>query len=302
MTAPLPERFRRVLAHLDECGDELPDVAALAALAAYSPQHFHRQFRALFGINVQAYAQQRRLARAAERLAFRDTPVGEIAGDAGYANAESFARAFRRAVAQSPSEFREAPDWPALQAAVADSEALRRDHLAPASRGEEVRIVEAPPRRIALLMHRGAPATLGDSLRRFIAWRRAHGLPPSRSATFNLLFEDPADAAAPDEWRFGLACECDEPVALVEGMTMTELEGGRCAVLRHVGGDATLSASIDLLYRDWLPRSGETPRDHPLYLQRLNFFPDVPEAQAVSEIWLPLCGSPPSGAIPRPTV
>lgn len=300
MTATLPERFRRVLAHLDECGDDLPDVATLAALAAWSPQHFHRQFRALFGINVQAYAQQRRLARAAERLAFRDAPVGQIAGDAGYANAESFARAFRRAVAQSPSEFREAPDWPALHAAVADSEAVRRENLAPAWRGEDVRIVEAPRRRIALLMHRGAPAMLGDSLRRFIAWRRAHGLPPSRSATFNLLYDDPDDVAA-DEWRFGLACECHEPFAPADGMTMAELEGGRCAVLRHVGGDATLAAGIDFLYRDWLPRSGETPRDHPLWLQRLSFFPDVPEAQAVSEIWLPLCGSPPSGAIPRPT-
>jgi AraC family transcriptional regulator len=163
-----------------------------------------------------------------------------------------------------------------------------------------VRIVTAPTRHIALLMHRGAPALLGESLRRFIAWRRAHALPPSRSATFNLIFEDPLDVA-PDDWRFGLACECPADVEPGAGLAAAELEGGRYAVLRVSGGDAELTAALDLLYGDWLPLSGETPREHPLWLERLSFYPDVPETQALSEIWLPLCGNPPSGANPRPT-
>lgn len=40
--------------------------------------------------------------------------------------------------------------------------------------------------------------------------------------------------------------------------------------------------------RQWLPQSGEAPRDFPLFLERLTCFPDVPEHEAVVDIYLPL--------------
>jgi AraC family transcriptional regulator len=42
------------------------------------------------------------------------------------------------------------------------------------------------------------------------------------------------------------------------------------------------------LYRDWLPASGEEARDFPIYCQRPSFFPEVPEPDAVAELFLPL--------------
>ncbi|WP_408605894.1 hypothetical protein [Mastigocladopsis repens] len=42
------------------------------------------------------------------------------------------------------------------------------------------------------------------------------------------------------------------------------------------------------MYSIWLPLSGEEPRDFPLYLQRVSFFPDVPEYEAITDIFLPL--------------
>jgi AraC family transcriptional regulator len=42
------------------------------------------------------------------------------------------------------------------------------------------------------------------------------------------------------------------------------------------------------LYAEWLPNSGEELRDYPLYFQRIRFFPDVPEHEAVTDIFLPL--------------
>ena len=52
------------------------------------------------------------------------------------------------------------------------------------------------------------------------------------------------------------------------------IPGGRCAVVRHVGSDDTLGEAVRYLYATWLPASGEEPRDFPLYLQRVRFFPD----------------------------
>ena len=71
-------------------------------------------------------------------------------------------------------------------------------------------------------------------------------------------------------------------------MTAGIIPGGRCAVLRIVGGADDLESAAAWLYREWLPASGEEPRDFPLYCQRLSFFPDVPENETVTELFLPL--------------
>ncbi len=66
------------------------------------------------------------------------------------------------------------------------------------------------------------------------------------------------------------------------------IPGGRCAVLRVVGNTDNLEPAALYLYRDWLPASGEEARDFPLYCQRFTFFPEVPEHEAVAELFLPL--------------
>jgi AraC family transcriptional regulator len=66
------------------------------------------------------------------------------------------------------------------------------------------------------------------------------------------------------------------------------IPGGRCAVLRHVGSDDTLPVSVRYLYKEWLPNSDEEPRDFPLYFERVRFFPDVPEHEAITDVFLPL--------------
>lgn len=66
------------------------------------------------------------------------------------------------------------------------------------------------------------------------------------------------------------------------------IPGGRCAVLRVVGNTDNLEPAALYLYRDWLPASGEEVRDFPLYCQRLALFPEVPEHEAVAELFLPL--------------
>jgi AraC family transcriptional regulator len=72
------------------------------------------------------------------------------------------------------------------------------------------------------------------------------------------------------------------------GVVSKTIPGGRCAVLRHVGSDDNLAATVRYLYAEWLPQSGEEPRDFPLFLQRVRFFPDVPEHEAATDVFLPL--------------
>jgi AraC family transcriptional regulator len=81
----------------------------------------------------------------------------------------------------------------------------------------------------------------------------------------------------------------DRPVASNDqGVKPGLIPGGKCAKLRVVGSSDDLEPAALFLYRDWLPASGEEARDFPLYCQRVSFFPDVPEHEAITDLFLPL--------------
>lgn len=282
-------RFRKVLEYIDAHLDEDLAVERLSRLAAFSKYHFHRQFAALFGISVYKYVQLNRLKRASYQLAFRDNrQIIDIALANGYEGPESFARAFKKIVGQSPSEFRKQPQWIPWYATYQPMNDLRIDHMKKEFRTDQVRIINVDDIKVAVFEHRGDPKLLGNSIRKFIEWRKQNHLPPRVSATFNIVYDNPTETN-PDDYRFDLCAATER--AVVEnpfGVVGKTIAGGRCAVLRHVGADDNLVDTVTYLYSEWLPQSGEELRDFPLYLQRVSFFPDVPEHETITDVFLPL--------------
>lgn len=262
-------RMQRVLAHIDAHPDGDLSLEALADVAAFSKFHFARQFSELFGLSPARYVQLMRVRRASWRLALHgDTAVTELALDSGFDTPEGFSRAFKRHTGRTPSAFRDDPILPS------HGESPRMPTEA------EVRIVDFPATPVAVLEHGGDPARIWESVRAFIAWRRRTGLPPSVSATFNVFH---------GEDRIDLCAAADREIAPnPEGVRAGLIPGGRCAVLRHVGPAEDLRWAGRLLYADWLPGSGEEPRDFPLFVQRIRFHPEVPQHEAVTDVFLPL--------------
>ncbi|HEY6125059.1 MAG TPA: AraC family transcriptional regulator [Steroidobacteraceae bacterium] len=283
------ERFARVLAHIEANSETALSIDALSAIAAFSRHHFHRQFSGFLGMSTYRYVQFMRMRRASWRLAFRpELSVNDIALATGYEGPEAFARAFRQYSGQSPSEFRDQPDWTEWHSRFRPFIQLRQTTMNTITSPPIVRVTTFPSTRVARLEHRGSVLRLGDSIRRFIEWRKANKLPPQISATFNIIHNDP-DETPPEEFRFDLCAATDRPIDTNEsGVTEFVIPAGRCALLRHRGSDDQLGRSIMHLYANWLPTSGEELRDFPLFMQRVKFFPDVPDGDAETDIYLPL--------------
>jgi AraC family transcriptional regulator len=277
------ERFDRVFDFIDRHLDEPLSVEQLSRVAHFSKFHFHRQFTLYAGIGVLSYVRLLRLRRASFRLVFRrQERIIDIALDAGFESPEAFARAFRQAFSQSPSQFRKGPLWQPWR---------ERFRLPPRERREkmEVRIVDFAETRVALLAHRGDPARLNDSALKFIEWRKETGLSPVQSSrTFGVAYDDP-DSTEPEQFRFDI---CGEVTGTVpgnrQGVVDSVIPAGRCAVVRHLGSHDRIGDSIYPLYREWLPESGEELRDFPLFFQYLNLVPEVAEHELVTDIYLPL--------------
>jgi AraC family transcriptional regulator len=282
-------RMQRVLVYIDEHLDEDLDVATLSGVAAFSKFHFQRQFSELFGVTPSRYVQLLRLKRASYHLAYRDAAtVMGVALDSGYDGPEAFSRAFKRRLGQTPSDFKGQPDWAPWHEAYEPINQTRSAYMTQQLSDELIRIVDFPATPVAAMEHRGDPDSIGDTIRRFIAWRKATGLGPRTSATFNIFHSDP-DPSPRDGYRMDLCAATDREIEPNgDGVVAGLIPAGRCAVLRMTGSSDDLAAASTYLYADWLPRSGEELRDFPFYAQRVSFFPDVPEHEAVTDLFLPL--------------
>lgn len=276
-------RFQRVCLYIERHLDEPLSLETLSAIAHCSPYHFHRQFTACSGVPLYRYIQWLRLRRACWRLAFRpQDKIIDIALDAGFQNPESFSRAFRAAFAQSPSQFRQQPDWQEWHRRVPK-------HILQEQHPMAVKIVQFPDTQVAMLRHRGSPDLVNATAAQFIAWRKASGLSPvATCATWGVSWDDPATTPA-DDFRFDICGSVNEPIAEnAFGVVNGAIPGGRCALARHHGSLDTLAQSVWSLYRDWLPTSGETLRDFPLFFRYLNFVHEVGEHELQTDIYLPL--------------
>jgi len=99
-----------------------------------------------------------RLKHASYRLAFRrDERIIDIALD----SPEAFSRAFRQAFGQSPSQFRKNPQWQTWN---------QQFHMPKQTRSKrmDVNIVDFEKTRVAIMVHRGTPEQVNNSVMRFI--------------------------------------------------------------------------------------------------------------------------------------
>lgn len=286
------DRFYKVIEFIDEHLNESLSTTQLSEVAHLSRYHFHRQFQALFGVNVSQLIHLIRLKRAATTLEFRETPITDIAFQAGYDSAEAFTRGFKRVFGMSPSEFRKSPDWSLWQRKYDPVLQLRRDIMKANQANFHVEVIEFKPINAAMFVHDPEKSNISDDLKRLIGWRRENGLPPSKSRTFNIWLDsdqwESEDCRNPNMQKLGLAVELIRDVPLLEDMIETEIPGGRVAKLRINGHDDQLEPAIRFLYANWLEQSSKTLRDFPFYLERVKFFPEVPEHEAILDLFLPL--------------
>lgn len=255
MTATLPdseqryrERIARVVAAIARDPMAQRSLDDWAALAHFSPFHFHRIYRGMTGETVAATVRRLRLARAARLLGAGRVSVTQIALGVGYESPQAFTRAFREFTGHAPREFRSRIG--AMGAFVAPVPGIASAQTGP-------RIVERPAKQAIALRHVGPTATIAHThrhLQRQLAQTRV-------SEYLGVAWGD-ADEASVFCYMAAAVLPGDEPAPA--GFETIALPAGLFALHSIHGPYTQITAAVSVLYTSWLPASGFEPDDGPL--------------------------------------
>lgn len=297
-------RMNRVVDHIQAHLTEPLDLERLAAIACFSPFHFHRLFSAWMGETLQAHILRLRLERSAKLLSFdhRKT-VTEIAFDCGFSSSSAFARAFRQAYGLSASEWRKRKicqtnrkPWEAAEEAPLGSfgepgPMARASEASMARFPIHVQVRQLEPATLAYIRHVGSYKGNAALFRRLFdqlfAWAGPRGL-MGPEVRYLSLFQDNPNLTPSAKQRLEVALTVPAGTAPDGPIGIKSLEGGlyamaRVRVLLHEYADPW-----ETLVGDWLPGSGYQPDGRPALEIYLNNPDTDPEGRFELEIGFPV--------------
>ena len=274
------KRVNRVIDHILRHLSEELSLSGLAGVAAFSPFHFHRVFKATTGETLFGFIQRLRIERAAIALtAHRDQSILEVALDHGFSSAATFARAFRAHFGMSATAWRGggAARWSARHRAVRNpGKQVRKRGKArharrpdtPRKRTEggamSVQVRELPPYHVAYMRYVGpyGPHGIPELWMKLQKWMEARGLATDTAIKLGVSYDDPSITAA-EKCRYDACVVVPPEFPSDKWVNVLDLPGGKVAVSEFTGGAHEIEEAWGRVFSAWLPGSGYQPDDRP---------------------------------------
>jgi AraC family transcriptional regulator len=297
-------RMNRVVDHIQAHLADPLDLERLAAVACFSPFHFHRLFRAWMGETLQAFVHRLRLERSAQLLLFdRWRSISEIALDCGFSSSSTFARAFKgafgvnavgwrnRKICQTNRKPGQAGEDASLGFSKLPGPTVRNQEIPMTSIPLEVAVRRVAPATIAYLRHVGpykGNTTLFRLLfGRLFAWAGPRGLMVP-DARYLSLFQDNPNLTPAAKQRLEVALTVPAGTPPAGEIGVRTIEGGLYATARILVPIEEYAAQWDALVAGWLPGSGYQPDHRPAMEYYLNDPANDPQGRYHVEICLPV--------------
>ncbi|HEY3065769.1 MAG TPA: AraC family transcriptional regulator [Methylomirabilota bacterium] len=273
------KRVNRAIDHIrSHLADELT-LAGLARVAAFSPFHFHRVFKAITRETVFGFVQRLRIERAAVALTIHpESSVLAVALDHGFASAATFARAFRAHFGMSATEWRDggAARWrtrernPGKQVRkTSKARSLGSSHTErrrKEGRTMAVHVRDLPTYHVAYMRYVGPYGVHGipELWQKFTRWMETHGLATEGAIKLGVAYDDPS-VTPPEKCRYDACVVVPASFTADRMVNIADLPGGRCAVSEFTGTARDIEAAWEHVFAAWLPGSGYEPDDRPCF-------------------------------------
>ena len=277
-------RISRVVQFLNEHVDNTPSLQKLADVAAISPFHFHRVYRAATGETPSRTLRRLRLAKASLLLKETKKSITEIAFDVGYESSQAFAKALREVTGTTASDLRGQPDKLAATITTLsnppDNENRNAEIL-------DVKLVSVEPFKVIANRHIGPHEKMFGTFGTLFSWAEQTGRVAGFKGIYGIPIDDPNSVPATD-CRFDCCFDLGADATPGDDYKEKFLGGGRYAVTRHRGPYEGLEEKYAYLYGPWLTKSGHTLNGLATYNHYLADPDTLPPEQWETDIYLPL--------------
>jgi AraC family transcriptional regulator len=250
-------RINRAIDHVTRHLAEPLKLKKVAKVAAFSPFHFHRIFRAMVGETLLDFVKRTRLERALYLMSHGKRPLTEIALEVGFNSSSDFSRSFKAQYGVAPRAF--------------DLKSWRQKHnaqvlpkVARAVPGEKfkVKLRELPARRVAYsrVFRPFEPGNVPRAAAKLVEWAKKRDL--SKGQWLGYMWEDP-DIVPIARCRYDVAVEVPEAVTLGDEVSEQRFPAMKVVELEMRGSIELEIRALEWLYGTWLPNSGFTPDHQP---------------------------------------
>jgi len=279
------KRVNRVVDYIEAHRAEELSLETLAGVAAFSPYHFHRIFKAVIGENLREFIQRVRLESAASQLVAQpQAEILRVAVDNGFSSASAFARAFKDRFGMTASAWRGGgfDEWSKCRQAdskpgEADRKAGKAEPGAPAlhpsGSGDGARrdpeetmsvtVKTLPTHHVAYVRNVGpyGPDGIGPLWQRLKRWAEARDLWTADRVCIGIAYDDPR-VTEPARCRYDAAIVVPGSFAADGDINVVDLPGGKFATIDFTGTLDGLGGAWEQMFA-WLPDSGFQPDQRP---------------------------------------
>ncbi|UTW64096.1 AraC family transcriptional regulator [bacterium SCSIO 12741] len=291
------KRLNQVFDYMDRHLDQEMVLADVAEVAAFSPYHFHRIFKAITGETLLQYITRRRIEKSAADLIHKPWSITEIALKYGYADNAAFTRTFKKFYQISPSEFRNqnphhfskirqlksknGQAYPDLEKYICELENLKKW----ITMNAKIEIKNFPERELAYVSHFG-DHNVASAFQKLIAWAGQKGL-MTPDAKLLTQYHDSFKVTHPDKVRLSACIVLNEPIEVEGEIGRSQLPGGKHIVGRFEIGLEQYEASWTSLFL-WMNENGYEKSDQNPFEIYHNNFQEHPEKKSIVDFCIPI--------------
>ena len=275
-------RMNRVIDHIDANLDEKLSLETVAGIAAFSPFHFHRIFKAYLGETLNEYILRKRLEKARCMLDYeRNLSITDIALQCGFNSASHFARTFKKHLGVTAGDYRSRVQNRKIDQSdrkiVKDSaDSFPYDGHANWTNADpsryrddlNVTVRTLPGYHVAYLREFGYGPKLMAAWMKLARRLEARDLLTEETTAIGVSRDDP-DITPLGKCRYDACFTVPGDFRPVDGIGVSDLPGGKFACIGLETAVERIQKDIELgikaLFLHWLPSSGYQPDHRPCY-------------------------------------
>ncbi|MFT3695587.1 MAG: AraC family transcriptional regulator [Kofleriaceae bacterium] len=281
------DAVRRAVDRIAKSLDEALDLQDLARLAALSPLHFHHVFRGMVGETPLEMHRRLRLERAAQELE-GDRAITQLAFDAGYETHEAFTRAFRKAYAHSPSEFRSRRIG---RIEIPTKNGVHWRHVNLIFQGDtnmDATIETMPEMLVATVRHIGPYNQINQAFGKLDAIAGPAGLFAVPGVKIVAIYYDDPQTTPAAELRSDAGLAIPAGTNVPAGLGTEKLAAGRYAKTLHRGPYTTIGDTWSQLMGGWIPQHDLRIANNVSFELYLNTPMNTKPEDLLTEIYVPV--------------